>query len=599
MLYLPITFPAFQSEEFPSNLFFDQFYNDPHDLSTQPQPIIRNVLTGNPYEYTLTSPKTIADVNLVDPIVLPPIHINGTAASRLAKDTYRQIVASLMNTQSNPCASCQKLLTYLGQLAKKAPQTVPDVFVRICYLLNLVTPTSACEKNYGLRGFGPTISQVLAYSQTEGYDGQYICHTFFQMCPIPQPTPFKLEDYVPKPRPQITSYPKKRSNNGKRLKVLHLSDFHIDPRYAIGSEANCVGPSVCCRLPSISANMTSPPTGTPITPAPRFGDYLCDTPLALAAATLQAIPVLTRGEEEEGTSIDFSIFTGDLVSHDLDYQLSRDYVTYTETLVFGMLKRVLGDGPVYAALGNHDTYVDAQGTPNLGVPENIREQFSWNYENVARLWARNKWLPEDVAEKSKAHYGAYAVERYDGLKIISINTEMWYSNNLMNIEDEFQIYYKQNGASFTAERAVAVSWIGPSVTPLTNYNGGFRMYEVDPDTFEILDAHTWYSNVSTYSTLKHTGPMFQYEYSTRETYGTAIPEWPWDAPLNATWWHRVTEKMLKDGGKLIGLYNQYLGRQSAQLSSCNTTECTMATVCRMRVSNLNRSFSSNATCFRI
>ena len=31
----------------------------------------------------------------------------------------------------------------------------------------------------------------------------------------------------------------------------------------------------------------------------------------------------------------------------------------------------------------------------------------------------------------------------------------------------------------SAQTALATSWIGPSITPLTNLNSGFRVYEVD------------------------------------------------------------------------------------------------------------------------
>ena len=45
-----------------------------------------------------------------------------------------------------------------------------------------------------------------------------------------------------------------------------------------------------------------------------------DTPFSLAAAALEAIPVLTGTED---TGFDFTVFTGDLVSHDSENQLSR------------------------------------------------------------------------------------------------------------------------------------------------------------------------------------------------------------------------------------------------------------------------------------
>ena len=45
-----------------------------------------------------------------------------------------------------------------------------------------------------------------------------------------------------------------------------------------------------------------------------------DSPYALIAAALAAIPVLAGTEH---TGFDFTVYTGDLVSHDPDNQLSR------------------------------------------------------------------------------------------------------------------------------------------------------------------------------------------------------------------------------------------------------------------------------------
>lgn len=41
------------------------------------------------------------------------------------------------------------------------------------------------------------------------------------------------------------------------------------------------------------------------------------------------------------------------------------------------------------------------------------------------------------------------------------------------------------------------------------------------------------------------GPVYSYEYNTRATYGANISGWGDTDPLNATWWHRVTEGTLK------------------------------------------------------
>lgn len=47
----------------------------------------------------------------------------------------------------------------------------------------------------------------------------------------------------------------------------------------------------------------------------------------MALSALQAIPVLTATEH---SGFDFTLYTGDLVAHDPDNELSRDYVRYTE-----------------------------------------------------------------------------------------------------------------------------------------------------------------------------------------------------------------------------------------------------------------------------
>lgn len=48
--------------------------------------------------------------------------------------------------------------------------------------------------------------------------------------------------------------------------------------------------------------------------------------------------------------VSFTVFTGDLVSHDNDNQLSRAYIEYAESATYQLYKEYLGGGPVYAAL---------------------------------------------------------------------------------------------------------------------------------------------------------------------------------------------------------------------------------------------------------
>ena len=119
-----------------------------------------------------------------------------------------------------------------------------------------------------------------------------LCQNFLSLCPIPPVSPLNLTGWFAKPKPYPLPKPKKPS--GKRLKVLHLSDIHLDPRtyrpanhntrtvliiyvcvcalgagYGNGAEANCSA-GACCRTNvhnNASPNMT-------LLPAPRFGSFL-------------------------------------------------------------------------------------------------------------------------------------------------------------------------------------------------------------------------------------------------------------------------------------------------------------------------------------
>jgi len=310
---------------------------------------------------------------------------------------------------------------------------------------------------------------------------------------------------------------------------------------------------------------------------------------------------------------------------------------------------------VYAALGNHDSYLQAQDVPRAHLPDYIADEFSWNYEHVSRLWEHENWISAGVAKQARAHYGAYSVARKDGLRVITLNTDFWYRKNYFNYvnmtnpdpsgmlrfltdelqaaedakerawivghvlsgwdgsssltnptnlfyqivdrfsphvisailfghthEDLFTIFYANNGTIVAKDTAQTVAWVAPSISPMTNLNSGFRMYEVDAETFEILDAHTWYSDVSAFSSLDHQGPgpTWRYEYDTRELYGSGI-EWPQNAPLNATWWHMVTERM-EGEPSLVQTFTENQGKQSVHSPACTSDECVKAKICYLR-----------------
>ncbi|KAI9511896.1 Metallo-dependent phosphatase-like protein [Russula earlei] len=637
---------------FPTSLY-DSYYNDPTATSAQPQPVISDPVLHKVFVPELTDPRTIPQNDTRD-LHLLPSPASGKSLLQVAKAQFGWMAANGL-LSSDKCKGCVLILQLAQFISQAAPEQGPPLLEFICQEMKL---SDKCAAQFGPTSFGSVLTQVFAKADVQGYDGQLICNGFFAgSCPLPPTPPLNLTGWFAKPKPNPLPAPKMPS--GERLKVLHLSDFHLDPRYATGSEANCSA-AQCCRDNTFNANS---PNQT-LFPAPRYGSYLCDTPFSLAAAALEAIPPLTGTEQ---TGFAWTIFTGDLVSHDPENQQSRDYVMYEERVVYDLFKRTLGPGPVYVALGNHDTYDQHQAAPHsLGGAE--AEQFSWsvflvclsfkgigdipcrNYDHVAGLWKLEDWLPGSAVLQARSHYAAYSVQRRDGLRLISLNSDFCTPNlfNYINLsipdksgmlrfltdqlqdaedvgdrvwiighvptgwdatdalevpsnlcgvdrfsphvianiffghthEDMFSIYYTNNGTNQTAQTAITTSWIGPSVTPFTNLNSGFRVYEVDSATFDIVDAHTWRSDVNSYPGLDgqtEFGPSYVYEYSTRAAYGKNIT-WDANAPLNATWWHLVTERT---SFLPPPAFTNFQTKQSVHTRPC-TGSCITAKICYMR-----------------
>lgn len=133
------------------------------------------------------------------------------------------------------------------------------------------------------------------------------------------------------------------------------------------------------------------------------------------------------------SSVAFTIFTGDIVSHDNDDQISRAYVEYEETVTYQTFKAQMKNSPIYATLGNHDSLPEALSTPNsINNSTGQSNVFSWNYNLLSSLWLNNGWIDSEAAEYASNHYGAYATVTSQGLKIISINTDFWYTDNIFN-----------------------------------------------------------------------------------------------------------------------------------------------------------------------
>lgn len=630
---------------FPTSVF-PSYYYMPAQPTQEPQPAIYDPVLQITFPYNLTNPETIPTQD-EDPVLypVPKANLSITQQEALIQQVMANVSAVLNSTlPPDPCSKCKAALSAAQPAAWYAPTLVPDAMVSACKAYKFQS-NATCEGTYNATNYGAVLTQVLYFADVQGLDGQHICNMLSsKFCSAPTALPLNTTSLFPKPKPVNAVAPKA---SGKRVKVLHLTDIHLDPRYYVGAEATCSG-YMCCRVNTFN---TSSPNKV-LFPAPVFGAYQCDAPYFLALAALQAVGPLTGTEKGNGkNSLAWTIYTGDVVPHDPLSQISRAYAEYSETSVYEMIKSYIS-GPVFPTLGNHDTNPEAIDAP-YKLPGPLGQQTSWNYEHVAGLWLHEGWIkPKDVAQVS-THYGGYSIKSHHGLRIISFNTDFWYRSNVLNYinttdpdnsgvfswmiselqkaedacervwivahvlsgwdgsqgmtnptnlfyqivdrysphvianvffghthEDQFFVYYANNGTVRSADTALSTGWVMPSVTPLTNLNSGFRLYEVDTGDFNIYEAYTYYSDVNTFSTLNGTGPTFKFEYSTRDSFGPGAG-WSAQDPLNATFWHRVTEAMEKDV-TLVSLHNTYQGKMSIKTPNCTSTACQTAKICYMR-----------------
>lgn len=621
---------------------FSSYYAVPS--GQEPQPAIYDPVLNITWPRNLTNPDTIPD-NDDDPVYYPTpmANLSTTEQQAIITSTLTQVRGVINSTYfASNCSKCVAALQVAKHAAQLAPSMVPDAMVQLCNETKLHS-ASTCEEDFKATTFGAIWTQILAFADLTGPDGQYICNSISTtFCPSPNATHLDTSKLFPKPKPKNATAPKP---SGKRVKVAHLSDFHLDPRYEVGSEGNCTS-NLCCRHGNLNSNFN----GSISVPAPLYGYFECDTPYDLGLAALQAVGPLTGTSKQDPLA--WTIYTGDLVSHDPQTELSRAYVEYSETAIFNYLFKKYLTGPVFPVLGNHDTNPEAINAPH-SLPGPLGEQMSWNYEHVSKLWKHEGWIDSAAAKQARLHYGAYSIKNHYGLRMITFNSDFWYKSNFLNFintsnpdvsgsfkfvidelqaaedagervwlfahvlsgwdgtnpvpnptnlfyriverysphvianvlfghthEDQVMIYYANNGTDRSISNALNTGWIGPSVTPLTNLNSGFRMYEVDTGSFDIYDAYTWVADVNSFSNLTTHGPVFEFEYSTRDTYGPAI-NWPKEAPLNATFWHAVTEAMEYDHG-LVSRFNTLQGKSSVKSPNCTNDACAAAKVCYMR-----------------
>lgn len=83
--------------------------------------------------------------------------------------------------------------------------------------------------------------------------------------------------------------------------------------------------------------------------------------------------------------------------------------------------------------------------------------------------------------------------------------------------DEFTLFYATN----KSDAAVNVAWNGGSGTSFVGLNSNYRLYQIETQTYQVVDHETWIFNLTQANQASHQTPNWFREYTFRDAFGVA------------------------------------------------------------------------------
>lgn len=450
----------------------------------------------------------------------------------------------------------------------------------------------------------PTILYIL--DNKPDLTAQRACAIYFQFknCSDPSPNNWSI-DIPPK---KDFGPPKKvpsslEGSNAKSLRLLHLTDFHYDPDYVVGSNAVCSAP-LCCQKDSGAVKAPEDAAG-------YWGDYrVCDIPWHSVLNVLAQINKQHRSRRSQ-EAIDYIYYTGDIIPH-TPWKTTVESNKEIIKRLFSQFAKSFEGIPLYPVLGNHESHPTNYYSPKNVTGLNIST--NWLFRLAAEEWTR--WLPVQ-ARATILKGGYYTVLAKPGFRIIALNSNVCFTYNIWLIYDDTDPYdqlkwlvdvlteAEKNGehvhilshvppgsieciknwnknyikiverfshvikAQFNGhthmdeirffydgenkDKVTNVAYNGASLTTFIGYNPNYRVYDLKPETYDVLDYEQWTFNLTAANLNPKKSPDWYKIYSLKEAYG--LPDLSGESLAN------LVKKMEKDQS-LVQKYYEFLGRNS-------------------------------------
>lgn len=211
------------------------------------------------------------------------------------------------------------------------------------------------------------------------------------------------------------------------------------------------------------------------------------------------------------------------------------------------------------------------------VAQDPNDQFVWLAQELdaAEKAGENVYIighmpmGDGDAFRHSSGYFNQVVRRYEA----TIAAMFWGHTHVDHFEITYSDYAHRSPAT-----AITMGYVCPALTPLEGMPA-FRVYDVDPDTFAVLDHTTYIADMASESF--QADPVWSKYYSAKEAYGVVLnpPVTDPGAELTAAFWHNVTQAMKTNQT----LFNEYYARKSRgwDVQGCSGT-CASDEICQLQ-----------------
>ncbi|GEQ67459.1 hypothetical protein JCM33374_g1124 [Metschnikowia sp. JCM 33374] len=366
------------------------------------------------------------------------------------------------------------------------------------------------------------------------------------------------------------------------------------------------------------------------TPASTFGNYQCDPPEVMLNHSLLHISNSSASKNFEFTLFTGDIVDHDVIHCDANvtkfaeirsYKIMKHFLNDIpiyptlgnhDTFPYGQmapyhLNNVTFDDSTYH--WNEDEMVDLwikNGWFNNSKSANLRQHYAGfstttarglkvislnsncyyqknlyafiDIENQPDLFGQWKFLIDELVDSERKNQRVWILAHipagdFDTLpiqsNIFAKIVERFSPYTIANIfyghthKDQFKILRSNNSTP------VNMAWISQAITPLGPANPSWRYYEVEDESFNIINAYNYYSPLNETWVNGAKEPRWLYEYSPRAEYDPQ-GKWPKHAPLNATFWDNFVLKRLANQSDVSfhQKYTDYLYRVNPYVPNC-------------------------------